>query len=157
MSTMNQLQKTQFKLRTVKDATVTFQSMICEIIANCCERIKVRSAMKQTKGVKKLIQFLDHIHGFFDGTCSSAHNVNIFEYLRVSSIIESRPFSLAAQSQSNNNAREALSIIYNSWRAIWSTSKSSKYYVCHKSKSKKSQIKKKSKLSSSKDNWVLMF
>ncbi|KAG2373744.1 hypothetical protein C9374_011833 [Naegleria lovaniensis] len=122
LASMTHLQKTHHKLKFNKTSQITFLSLLTEVIANCCERIAVRRIIKKTKGIKKVLLFLLNNIGFFDG--SGHAGVNIFDYFRVKGSSQNRPFSLAAQNLQNNKTPEALSIIHNCLRIIWSTSKS---------------------------------
>lgn len=129
MTTMTHLQKAHHKLKFNKTSQITFLSLLSEVIANCCERIAVRKIIKKTKGIKKVFLFLLNNIGFFDGSGQTA--VNIFDYFKTKNSSQNRPFSLAAQSLQHNKTPEALAIIHNCLRIIWSTSKSSKYNFTH--------------------------
>ena len=115
----------QSRVKIDKHAQISFQKLVCEVIANCCERLAVRKIITKSKGIKKMFQFLYNCKGFFDGSSNSP--VNIFEHFRNKSMAISRPFSVASQALQNSTPSEALSIIYNSLRVIWTASKRSKF------------------------------
>jgi hypothetical protein len=114
----------------LSDDSITFQCLICEILANCCERVKVRKLFRKNQGLKLVLQFLTKHGNFFmshdDATARPRSNSR-----GRSSTITSKKQPNQQNSASLSVARrkrlnEELQIIYNASKVLWKAAKSKK-------------------------------
>jgi hypothetical protein len=132
---------------------ITFQCSVCEILANCCERVKVRKLFRKTKGLVRVLKFLLLYQGFFDSYKKAIKQADPNTYNQLQS---GRPRGSVTPGRSNlsstgtpqtgrsssrrgsilrldnlQNVNRKLSqkllIIYNASRVLWKASKSSTY------------------------------
>jgi hypothetical protein len=149
---------------------ITFQCAICEILANCCERVKVRIMFRKTKGLVRVLKFLLIYQDFFDQYKKAVREADPYSYTsthrRSASAPGTRPLTARSGATTptrvpntsrrgssilrpdnlhnlNRKVGQKLIIIYNASRVLWKASKSSTLEFVFLTLRKKSRINSK--------------